>query len=189
MKACVGTSWSPSLFTPPPRGGAPGTHRVGRWVDTRAGLDDVEKILYPTGTPTPTPRSSSSWSLYPLRHPGSYIAGTQSIIAIFATNCAHARSVCLPINVEVRNGQRVGKGEVEGGSNTPEDRNRERMQEKSQQHCKCGLLSSIVMCICNINFRFVIWIAYLYLPVKVKTFRWVSVTGFSTFCCISLLNI
>jgi hypothetical protein len=30
-------------------------------VDPRAGLDDVEKILDPTGTRTPTPRSSSPY--------------------------------------------------------------------------------------------------------------------------------
>jgi hypothetical protein len=38
---------------------APGTPWVGGWVDPRAGLDDEEKkkILDPTGTRTPTPRS------------------------------------------------------------------------------------------------------------------------------------
>jgi hypothetical protein len=35
------------------------THWLGGWVDPRAGLDDVEKILDPTGTRTPTPRLSS----------------------------------------------------------------------------------------------------------------------------------
>jgi hypothetical protein len=30
-------------------------------VGPGAGLDDVEKILDPTGTRTPTPRSSSPW--------------------------------------------------------------------------------------------------------------------------------
>jgi hypothetical protein len=34
---------------------------VKGWVDPRAGLDDVEKILDPTGTRTPTPRSSSPY--------------------------------------------------------------------------------------------------------------------------------
>jgi hypothetical protein len=52
--------WSasrPGRFTPGERD--PGTHWIGGWVDPTAGLDDVEKILYPTGTRTPTPRSSS----------------------------------------------------------------------------------------------------------------------------------
>jgi hypothetical protein len=44
----------PGRFTPGER--APCTHRIGCWVDPRAGLDDVEKILDPTGTRTPTPR-------------------------------------------------------------------------------------------------------------------------------------
>jgi hypothetical protein len=37
----------------------PGTHWIGDWVDPRAGLDDVEKILDPTGTRSSTPPSSS----------------------------------------------------------------------------------------------------------------------------------
>jgi hypothetical protein len=32
---------------------------IGGWVGPRAGLDDVEKVLDPTGTRTPTPRSST----------------------------------------------------------------------------------------------------------------------------------
>jgi hypothetical protein len=55
-----GAEWSAShsgRFTPGER--APGTLWIVGWVGPRAGLDDVEKILYPTGTPTPTPRSSS----------------------------------------------------------------------------------------------------------------------------------
>jgi hypothetical protein len=38
---------------------APGTHWIGGWVDPRAGVEDVEKILYRTGVRTPTPQSSS----------------------------------------------------------------------------------------------------------------------------------
>jgi hypothetical protein len=52
--------WSasrPDRFTPVER--ASGTHWIGGWVDPRAGLDDVEKILDYTGSRTPTPRSSS----------------------------------------------------------------------------------------------------------------------------------
>jgi hypothetical protein len=55
----AGGEWSvsrPRRFTPGERD--PGTHRIGGWVDLRAGLD-VEKILDPTGTRIPTPRSSS----------------------------------------------------------------------------------------------------------------------------------
>jgi hypothetical protein len=36
-----------------------GTHRIGSWLDPRASLDDLEKILHPAGTRTPIPRSSS----------------------------------------------------------------------------------------------------------------------------------
>jgi hypothetical protein len=56
--ALAGGEWSASRsdrFTPGER--SPGTHWIG-WVNPRAGLD-VEKILDPTGTRTPTPRSSS----------------------------------------------------------------------------------------------------------------------------------
>jgi hypothetical protein len=38
---------------------APGTHWIGGWMDPTAGLDDVQKILDPTGTRTPIHRSSS----------------------------------------------------------------------------------------------------------------------------------
>jgi hypothetical protein len=49
----LGTSWrwsasQPSRFTPGER--APITHWIGGWVDPRASLDDVEKILDPTRT-------------------------------------------------------------------------------------------------------------------------------------------
>jgi hypothetical protein len=45
--ALVGGEWSasrPGCFTP-------GTHWIGSWVDPRASLDDMEKILDPTRTP------------------------------------------------------------------------------------------------------------------------------------------
>jgi hypothetical protein len=38
-----------------PRGKSPSTDWIGGWVDPRAGLGDVEKILNLTGTQTPTP--------------------------------------------------------------------------------------------------------------------------------------
>jgi hypothetical protein len=38
---------------------APSTDWIGSWVDPRAGLDDVEKILNPSGIRTPIPRLSS----------------------------------------------------------------------------------------------------------------------------------
>jgi hypothetical protein len=56
--ALAGGEWSASLpgrFTP----GAPCAHWIGGWMDTRAGVDDVEKILVSTGTRTTKPRSSS----------------------------------------------------------------------------------------------------------------------------------
>jgi hypothetical protein len=43
---------------------APGTHWIGGWVGPRAGLDDVEKILDPTGTRTPTPAVQRAASRY-----------------------------------------------------------------------------------------------------------------------------
>jgi hypothetical protein len=49
--ALVGGEWSPSRpgrFAPWER--APRTHWTGGWVDLRASLDDLEKILHPTGT-------------------------------------------------------------------------------------------------------------------------------------------
>jgi hypothetical protein len=59
--ALVGGEWSalrPCRFTPVER--APGTHWIGSWVDLRIGLDEVEKILDPTGTRNVSPQSSSS---------------------------------------------------------------------------------------------------------------------------------
>jgi hypothetical protein len=56
--ALVGGDWSasrPCRFTPGER--APGTHWIGGWVGPRVGIDEVEKILDPTGTRTPTPPS------------------------------------------------------------------------------------------------------------------------------------
>jgi hypothetical protein len=53
--ALAGGEWSasrPGLFTVGER--APGAHWIGGWVDPRAGLDNVEKILDPTGTWTLT---------------------------------------------------------------------------------------------------------------------------------------
>jgi hypothetical protein len=47
----------PGRFTPGER--ASGTHWIGGWVDPRAGLDHMEKILDPNGTRTPTPWSFS----------------------------------------------------------------------------------------------------------------------------------
>jgi hypothetical protein len=51
--ALAGGEWfasRPGRFNPGER--APGTHWIGGWVDPRAGLNDVEKILDPTGTGT-----------------------------------------------------------------------------------------------------------------------------------------
>jgi hypothetical protein len=58
--ALAGGDWSasrPGRFTPGEQ--TPDTHWIGCWVDPRAGLDNVEKILYRAGTRTPTPQSSS----------------------------------------------------------------------------------------------------------------------------------
>jgi hypothetical protein len=56
--ALAGSEWSasrPGRFTPEER--APGTYWIGGWVDPKAGLHDVEKILDPTGTRTPNSSS------------------------------------------------------------------------------------------------------------------------------------
>jgi hypothetical protein len=57
--ALVGGEWSasrPGIFTSGET--ALGTHWIGDWASPRIGLD-VKKILDPTGTRTPIPRSSS----------------------------------------------------------------------------------------------------------------------------------
>jgi hypothetical protein len=54
ISVLLGGEWSasrPGRFTP-------STHWIRVWVGPRAGLNYVEKILDPTGTRTPTPRSS-----------------------------------------------------------------------------------------------------------------------------------
>jgi hypothetical protein len=68
--ALAGSEWStsrPGRFTPR-------THRIGGWVDPRAGLDDIEERKFlnipglelpPLGLP------ARSYSLYRLRYPGS----------------------------------------------------------------------------------------------------------------------
>jgi hypothetical protein len=71
--ALAGNQWPvsrPGRFTPGER--ASGTHWIEGWVDPRADMDDLEKILDPTGTRTPTlSRPARSQSLYRLRYPGS----------------------------------------------------------------------------------------------------------------------
>jgi hypothetical protein len=52
----------------------PNIHWIGGWVDPRAGLDDLEKwqfLTLPGLELQPLGRPSRSWSLYPLRYPGS----------------------------------------------------------------------------------------------------------------------
>jgi hypothetical protein len=49
--ALAGGEWSASR----PGQRAPGAQWIGGWVDPRAGLDDAEKVLDPTGTQTPDP--------------------------------------------------------------------------------------------------------------------------------------
>jgi hypothetical protein len=73
--ALAGGKWSASLpgrCTPGER--TPGTHRIGGWVDPRAGLDAVErrKILNLRELELrPLGRPAGSQSLYRLRYPGS----------------------------------------------------------------------------------------------------------------------
>jgi hypothetical protein len=60
----LGTSWILVVRFMPrslyPRGKSPGIYWIGGWVGPRARMDDVEKKILPTGTQTPTSRSSSS---------------------------------------------------------------------------------------------------------------------------------
>jgi hypothetical protein len=60
-------------FTPEER--ASGTHWIGGWVDTRAGLDDLEKInflILPGLDLRPLSRAARSQSKYRLHYPVSY---------------------------------------------------------------------------------------------------------------------
>jgi hypothetical protein len=67
--ALAGHEWSascPCHLNPGER--SPGTHWRGSWVDPRAGLEKVEKILDHTRTRTPTPRLPSLqpvWTMIP----------------------------------------------------------------------------------------------------------------------------
>jgi hypothetical protein len=77
-------------FTPRPhypRGNGPGTHWIGGWVDSRAGLDDVEKRkfltlpgfeLRPLGLPV------HSQSLYRLRYPGSHLLSVSNLFPLLS---------------------------------------------------------------------------------------------------------
>jgi hypothetical protein len=74
----LGTAWRWVVsFTLRPlysRGKSPGTHRIGGWVDPRAGLDDMEmwKFLPPPGLELrPLGRPARIQSLYRLRYPGT----------------------------------------------------------------------------------------------------------------------
>jgi hypothetical protein len=75
--AQVGGEWSDShrgRFSSEKR--APGTHWIGGWVDSRVGLDDVEKrkLLTPPGLELlPLGRLAHSQSLYWLSYRGSPI--------------------------------------------------------------------------------------------------------------------
>jgi hypothetical protein len=80
----VGGEWSASRlgrFTPGGRG--PRTHWIGGWVDTRAGLVNVEKrefLTLPGLEPRPIGHPPRSQSLYRLSYPGSSIQGTTTEI-------------------------------------------------------------------------------------------------------------
>jgi hypothetical protein len=73
--ALVGGEWSdshPGRFTPGER--APGTHWIGGWVNSRTGMDDVEKrklLTLPGLELRPLGRPARNQSLYRLSCPGS----------------------------------------------------------------------------------------------------------------------
>jgi hypothetical protein len=73
--ALVGGEWSDSRHGHFTTGGrAPATHWIGGWVNTRAGLDDVEKRKFLTLQglePRPLHLPAHSQSLHRLRYPGS----------------------------------------------------------------------------------------------------------------------
>jgi hypothetical protein len=69
-----GQLYAPAALTPER---TPGTHCIGGWVDPRAGLDDVEKIIFltlPGLELRPLGRPVRSQSLYRLRYPGSFVS-------------------------------------------------------------------------------------------------------------------
>jgi hypothetical protein len=95
ISALVGGVRSPSrpgCFIPGER--ALGTHRIGRWVDPRAGLDDVEKrkssnsdpsVVQPvasryTDCAIPVPILLSTYTLY--RHPKIQVTNSRPIAPI-----------------------------------------------------------------------------------------------------------
>jgi hypothetical protein len=73
--ALVGIQWSdsrPGRFTPEER--IPGTHWMGGWVGSRAGMNDVEKrklLTLPGFELRPLGRPTRRQSLYRLSYPGS----------------------------------------------------------------------------------------------------------------------
>jgi hypothetical protein len=71
----LGTSFKPRPLYPRER--APGTHWIGGYVDTRAGLDELEKRKFlnlPGLELQDLGHSARSQSLYRLRYPGSSFA-------------------------------------------------------------------------------------------------------------------
>jgi hypothetical protein len=85
--ALVGGEWSvsrPCRFTPGKE--PPGTHWTGGWEGLRAGLDDEETILDPTGTELRhLGRAARSQSLYRLSYPG-HLLSIRHIILTVAIN-------------------------------------------------------------------------------------------------------
>jgi hypothetical protein len=90
-----------------PRGKSPGTHWIGGCVGPRAGLDDVKKILDPTGTRNVTHQSlqpaASHYTDYATRGSTSFICkhhkkdaalqdwtgshGSRTVVAFYAFTC------------------------------------------------------------------------------------------------------
>jgi hypothetical protein len=71
LTSALGGEWSLSLR---PGERASGTHYIGGWVESRAGLDDVEKrkvLTLPALELRPLGRPARSQSLYLLSYPGS----------------------------------------------------------------------------------------------------------------------
>jgi hypothetical protein len=83
-------------FTPAER--APGIHWIGGWVNHRAGLNDVEKTLDPTGTRTPDPSAvqpvASRYTDYAIPVPTMRLTETYSVVLFLSWANHRPRREC-----------------------------------------------------------------------------------------------
>jgi hypothetical protein len=89
----------PCHFTPGERPPPPGTQCIGSWVGPRADLDNVQKVLDPTGIQTPTPRSSNP---QPVAIPTT-LSGSKNNYFVFNYGCCPEFQVMVttkPLNMD-----------------------------------------------------------------------------------------